>query len=152
MARRIQPRWWVLAAVAVAAGVLIAVFAAPAVRWLPGPVAAAGVVGALAKPAHDAWAKISQVRAQVGTWVDAQQVRLDLAVNVAVQEVADLQRHAAEPDRRSGQLAGLVVEQAQAGIFTGHGLAGWTQIRTDFERMAELLAQASREPATDEAA
>jgi hypothetical protein len=39
--------------------------------------------GTLAKPARDAWAKISQVRARVGTWVDAQQTRLDLAVNVA---------------------------------------------------------------------
>ena len=149
VARRIRPRWWVLAAVAVAAGVLIAVFAAPAVRWLPGLVAAAGVVGALAKPAHDAWAKISQVRARVGTWVDAQQARLDLAVNVAAQEVADLQRQL-QNLTAGGQLAGLVAEQAQAGSYRSR-LGLMTQIRTDFERMAQLLAQASREPATDEA-
>jgi len=149
VARSIRPRWWVLAVVAVAAGVLIAVFAAPAVRWLPRLVAAAGVAGTLAKPARDAWTKISQVRARVGTWVDAQRARLDLAVNVAAQEVADLQRQL-QNLTAGGQLAGLVAEQAQAGSYRSR-LGLMTQIRTDFERMAQLLAQASREPATDEA-
>ena len=149
VARRIRPRWLVLAAVAVAAGALIAVFAAPAARWLPGLVAAAGVAGTLAKPAHDAWAKISQVRARVGTWVDAQRAQLDLAVNEAIQEVADLQRQL-QNLTAGGQLAGLVAEQAQAGSYRSR-LGLITQIRTDFERMAQLLAQTGREPPTDEA-
>ena len=152
VARRIRLRWWALAVLAVAAGVLIAVFAVPAVvRWLPALLAAAGVAAALAKPARDAWAKISQVRARVGAWVDAQQVRLDLAVGVAAQEVADLQRQL-QNLTAGGQLAGLVAEQAGSGTYRSR-LGLMTQIRTDFERMAQLLAEASQEAAVpDEAA
>ena len=149
VARRIRPRWWALATLVVAAGALIAVFAAPAVRWLPGLVVAAGVLGTLAKPARDAWTKISQLRARIGTWVDAQQARLDLAVKVTAQEVGDLKRQL-QNLTAGGQLAGLVAEQAGAGSYRSR-LGLMTQIRTDFERMAQLLAQASREPVVDEA-
>jgi hypothetical protein len=149
VAHRIRPRWWVLAAaVAVTVGVFIAVFAAPARQWLSGLVAAAAAVATLANPAWDAWEQISKLRKRVGTWVDAQQARLDLAVKVAAEGVADLQRQL-QSLTAGGQLAGLVAEQAQTGSYRSR-LGLMTQIRTDFERMAQLLAQASREPATDE--
>jgi WD40 repeat protein len=149
VARRIRLRWWALAALTVAAAVLIAVFAAPASRWLPALVAVAGVAASLAKPARDAWVTIRRVRATVGKWIDAQQARLDVAVNVAAQEVADLQRQL-QNLIAGGQLAGLVAEQAESGTYRSR-LGLMTQIRTDFERMAQLLTQASQEPATDEA-
>ena len=150
VARSIKPRWWAAAALIVAAGVGIAVFAAPvASRWLPGLVAAAGALGALAVPAAAGWKKIRAARAKVGRWVGGQQARLDLAVTVAAQEVADLQRQL-QNLTAAGQLAGLVAEQAQAGSYRSR-LGLMTQIRTDFERMAQLLTQASREPEKDEA-
>jgi len=109
------------------------------------------VAGTLAKPARDAWAKISQIRARLDALVDAQQARLNLAVNVAAQEVADLQRQM-QNLTAAGQLAGLVAEQAGTATYRSR-LGLMTQIRTDFEHMARLLAQASRKPAkyTDEA-
>jgi hypothetical protein len=151
MARRIRPRWWALAALIVAAAVLVAVFAVPAaVRWLPALVGAAGVTGALAKSVRNAWAGISQLRSRVGTWADTHQARLDLAVSVAAQEVADLQRQLQDLTA-GGQLAGLITEQAGSGTYRSR-LGLMTQIRTDFERMAQLLTQASQEPAAvDEA-
>ena len=150
VARGIKPRWWAAAALIVAAGVAVAVFAAPvALRWLPGLVAAAGALGALAVPATAAWKKLSAARAKLGRWVDGQQARLDLAVTVAAQEVADLQRQL-QNLTAAGQLAGLVAEQAQAGSYRSR-LGLMTQIRTDFERMAQLLTQASGEPEKDEA-
>ena len=76
--------------------------------------------------------------------MDGQQARLDLAVAVATQEVADLQRQL-QNLTAAGQLAGLVAEQAQAGSYRSR-LGLMTQIRTDFERMAQLLGQASHEP------
>jgi hypothetical protein len=84
-------------------------------------VAVAGVVGTLAKPARDAWATISQVRAQMGTWMGAQQARLDVAVNVAAQEVTDLQRQLRNLTA-DGQLAGLVGSRPRPAP-TGHGWA-----------------------------
>jgi KAP family P-loop domain/WD domain, G-beta repeat len=149
VARHIRLRWWAAAALFVAAGVGIALFAAPALRWLPGLVAVAGVVGTLARPAAGAWKKVSEARAKVGTWVAGQQARLDLAVAVAAQEVTDLQRQL-QNLTAAGQLAGLAAEQAQAGSYRSR-LGLMTQIRTDFERMAQLLATASREQPTDEA-
>jgi hypothetical protein len=149
VARRIRLQWWAAAALFVAAGVSIAVFAAPALRWLPGLVAAAGVVGSLARPAAGAWQKISQARAKVGTWVAGQQARLDLAVAVAAQQVSDLQGQL-QNLTAAGQLAGLAAEQAQAGSYRSR-LGLMTQIRADFERMAQLLATASGEQLTDEA-
>jgi len=63
--RSIKLRWWAAAALIVAAGVGIAVFAAPvASRWLPGLVAAAGALGALAVPAAAGWKKIRAARAK----------------------------------------------------------------------------------------
>jgi hypothetical protein len=158
VARLIPKKWWFfvgLAAFAVAAGVIVAVFVTPLWGWLSGLLlTVAGVAGmarALAKPVADAWAKIGKLRVQVGKWVDAQQARLDLKVNEAAQEVADLQRQL-QNLTAAGQLAGLVAEQAQTGSYRSR-LGLMTQIRTDFERMAELLAQASQElePDTDEA-
>jgi hypothetical protein len=149
VARRIRLRWWAAAALFVAAGVGIALFAAPALRWLPGLVAVAGVVGTLARPAAGAWKEVSEARAKVGTWVAGQQARLDLAVAVAAQEVTDLQRQL-QNLTAAGQLAGLAAEQAQAGSYRSR-LGLMTQIRADFERMAQLLATASGEQPTDEA-
>jgi hypothetical protein len=150
VARRIRLRWWALAALVVAAGVLIALFVTPAaLRWLPAAFAAAGVAAALARPARDAWATISQLRSRVGAWAGAQQARLDLAVSVAAQEVADLQRQM-QNLTAGGQLAGLVADQAGSGTYRSR-LGLMTQIRTDFERMAQLLAQAGQEPTADDA-
>jgi hypothetical protein len=128
--------------------VLAAVFAAPAaLRWLPALAGAAGVAVALTRPARNAWAKVSQLRSRVGTWVDAQQARLDLAASVAAQEVADLQGQL-QNLTAGGQLAGLVAEQAGSGTYRSR-LGLMTQIRTDFERMAQLLAQAGQESVFD---
>ena len=152
VARVIPRKWWffvgLAAAFAVAAGVIVAVFVTPLWGWLSGLLlAVAGMARALAKPAADAWAKISKLRAQVGKWVGAQQARLDLKVKEAAQEVADLQRQL-QNLTAAGQLAGLVAEQAQTGSYRSR-LGLMTQIRTDFERMAQLLAQASQEPEPD---
>ena len=121
-----------------------------ALRWLPAVVAVAVVAAALAKPVRDAWATIRQVRSRVGAWAGAQQARLDLAVSVAAKEVAGLQQQM-QNLTAGGQLAGLVAEQAGSGTYRSR-LGLMTQIRTDFERMAQLLAQANREPAADDAA
>jgi hypothetical protein len=151
VARRIRPRWWALAALVAAAGVFVAVLAVPAaLRWLPALAAAAGVAGALARPACNAWARIKQLSSRIGTWVDAQQVRLDLAVSVAAQEVADLQRQV-QNLTAGGQLAGLISEHAGSGTYRSR-LGLMTQIRADFERMAQLLDQASREPGVEDEA
>src|SRR5262249_59589230 len=81
-------------------------------------------------------------------WVAGQQERLELAVNLAAQEVGDLQREL-QNLTAGGQLAGLVAEQAGSGVYRSR-LGLMTQIRTDFQRMAELLADASQEPAAYE--
>ena len=78
VARRIRPWWWAAAGVAVAAAALIAVFAAPAVRWLLGLGTAVGVLAALARPIQDGWKKINEVRGQIDKWVDDQRARVEL--------------------------------------------------------------------------
>jgi KAP family P-loop domain len=149
VARGIPVGWWALAAVAVAAGALTAMVTASHLGWLYGvAVTVAGMVAAVAGPVTSAWKKISRMRAQVVGWVEAQRARLDLAVNVAAQEVADLKRQL-QNLTTGGQLAGLVAEQAQATSYRSR-LGLMTQIRTDFERTAQRLAQASAEPAPDE--
>ena len=68
-------------------------------------------------------------------------------MNLAAQEVGDLQREL-QNLTAGGQLAGLVAEQAGSGAYRSR-LGLMTQIRTDFQRMAQLLAEADREPATN---
>jgi len=142
---------WVAVGIAVVAAALFAAYKAPMIaptaRWLLGLGTAIGVLTTLAKRFQDARKKINEIRARVDTWVDGQRDRLELAVNLAAKEVDDL-RSELQNLTAGGQLAGLVAEQAGTGAYRSR-LGLMTQIRTDFQRMAHLLAEASHEQADE---
>jgi hypothetical protein len=69
---------------------------------------------------------------------DAQRWRLETASDVAAAEVMALETQIQNLST-AGQLAGMVSERAQEGTYRSR-LGLMTQIREDFERMAELLA------------
>lgn len=82
---------------------------------------------------------------QAATRLGAQQwARLETAAEVAAAEVEALQRKMQDLTA-AGQLAGMVTDRV-AGADYRSRLGVMTQIRQDFERMAELLARSLHEP------
>jgi hypothetical protein len=143
LVRAVPKRVWLLAIVAVLMAVVVVIWGPGAARWfaaLP-PVAviilAAGTVKAgweRTKPAREAirstWQAVQRVR-------DDQRRRLETAQAVAKAEVDELKAQL-QNVTSAGQLAGVVQERAQAQSYRER-LGLMTQIRQDFERMAELL-------------
>ena len=107
---------------------------------LPG---AGAVIGALAS-ARGAWRDSEATRKQLLALRDQaieQRDRLDTAIDVARAEVTALQRQLQDLTA-AGQLAGLAADRATAGAYRER-LGLMTQIRQDFDVMAQLLTQAA---------
>ena len=152
---RAVPRWswiWPLLAAGVAAVVLQVGTGlgwwSGLHRWvltLPGVAA----LLALAPGVRQAWTASRETRQQIRQgWerlrASPEQARqqLDTAIAVAAGEVARLERELQDLTA-AGQLAGLVADRAGAGAYRER-LGLMTQIRQDFEVMAELLLAAAR--------
>jgi WD40 repeat protein len=141
--RVVPKRIWLVSVVAALLAVGLVTWGPGVVRWfaaLP-PVAvivlAAGAIRngwERAKPAREAlgsaWQTVQRIR-------DEQQRRLETAEAVAAAEVDEL-RARLQNLTSAGQLAGVVQERAGAASYRER-LGLMTQIRQDFERMAELL-------------
>jgi len=142
------PRGWLVGSAA--ALILAAILAAAALKWgsdivrwvaaLPVVVGLGALVGAIRK----AWDSTRPLRQklrsarQVVQQARAEQIRrLETAEAVAAAEVQELQSRL-QNLTAAGQLAGLVQERAGAATYRQR-LGLMTQIRQDFERMAELL-------------
>ncbi|WP_031525603.1 P-loop NTPase fold protein [Streptomyces sp. NRRL F-5123] len=133
------------ACVAVVAG---GVLAARWWQWLPGW--ASGIPGAVPLLAGVAWIRGQAARTRVGfrqvrqaaqRIAEQQRAKLLTAAEVAAAEVAALERQMQDLTA-AGQLAGLIGDRAAGADYRGQ-LGVMTQIREDFERMAELLGQAA---------
>ena len=133
--------------VVAAAAALIAWFLPSLERWFVTASAVAAVLAAaevvrriragVTKYAGPAW----RAAVRMG---EGQLQGLLTAADVAAAEVDALEGQLRDLTA-AGQLAGLVAERSSAGSYRGR-LGVMTQIREDFARMADLLAQA--EPAT----
>jgi KAP family P-loop domain len=97
--------------------------------------------------AGTALAKARQAVKRFKPRIVQEQDALNAAIQVAEAEVADLRRQVADVTA-AGQLAGLVADRAGDGSYRSQ-LGVMTQIRADFERMADLLAQAARDRAAN---
>jgi len=126
-------------------------------RWLA-TVPAVIAAGALVNAGRKSWDDAQPLRQQLATARvivqgvrDEQTRRLQTAEAVASAEVMELQSRL-QNLTAAGQLAGLVQEHASAGRYRDR-LGLRTEIRHDFERMAELLERAAHldVPAKDEA-
>jgi hypothetical protein len=143
LVRAVPKRVWLVAVAALLLTVGLVIWGPGVVRWfaaLP-PVAvivlAAGTIRKgweRTKPTRDAigsaWQAVQRVR-------DEQKRRLETAEAVAAAEVQEL-RSRLQNLTSAGQLAGVVQERAGAASYRER-LGLMTQIRQDFERMAELL-------------
>ncbi|WP_405512341.1 P-loop NTPase fold protein [Streptomyces canus] len=136
----------VAALAAVAAAV---VWALPGVwRWAASVPGVAGLIAAQALMARFAVAakarasKAWQAALRYGT---QQRQRMETAAEVAEAEVKAFETQL-QNLTAAGQLAGLAIERAAEGSYRGR-LGVMTQIREDFQRMAELLASATQERA-----
>jgi KAP family P-loop domain len=117
------------------------------VQW----VAALPVVAAIAYTVRglvDVWERSRPLRDQLGAAattvqeiLDEQTQRLETAEAVAVAEVAEL-RARLQNLTAAGQLAGLVEDRVGAGSYRQR-LGLMTQIRQDFEKMAQLMSAAA---------
>ncbi|MEU4395796.1 P-loop NTPase fold protein [Kribbella sp. NPDC023855] len=141
--RAISWRGWLAGAVGVAGTATLVLWGPDLARWfaaLPAVAGAAVVIGAAVRgwertqPAREAigagWQTIKRIR-------DEQKQRLETAEAVAAAEVDEL-RQRIQNLTSAGQLAGVVQERAGAASYRER-LGLMTQIRQDFERMAELL-------------
>ena len=141
--RVVPKRIWLISVVAGLLAVGLVIWGPGVVRWfaaLPPVAVIVLAAGAIrngwdrAKPARDAlgsaWQTVQRVR-------DEQQRRLETAEAVAAAEVEEL-RARLQNLTSAGQLAGVVQERAGAASYRER-LGLMTQIRQDFERMAELL-------------
>ncbi|MCP2314149.1 P-loop NTPase fold protein [Kitasatospora paracochleata] len=122
--------------------------------WLPRWVAAVPVLVPMLAAARWNWAMVRETKARLDeawkrahAFVDRQRTRIQTAADVASAEVEELEREM-QNLTAAGQLAGMVSERAAAADYRSQ-LGVMTQIREDFQRMATLLAQASRPPESD---
>jgi hypothetical protein len=136
-------RWLVAGALAALAAVMLAIWGSDIARWLAALPALVGL-GAIIGAARRAWDRSLPARERLKTgWQvvqdarDEQVRRLKTAEAVADAEVQELQSRL-QNLTAAGQLAGLVQERAGATSYRQR-LGLMTQIRQDFERMAELL-------------
>ncbi|MFG3295651.1 P-loop NTPase fold protein [Streptomyces sp. NPDC048179] len=116
-------------------------------RWLAisGLVFLTQAVRSASSHVKPAWERLKAAQKEVHRAVAGLQAPLQTAADVATAEVAALEREL-QNLTAAGQLAGLVGERAAAGDYRSQ-LGLMTQIREDFQRMAVLLAQASRQRA-----
>ncbi|TDU82427.1 KAP-like P-loop domain-containing protein [Kribbella voronezhensis] len=139
--KAISPRGWLTAAGLLAVAVALAIWGPGLIRWW---LAAVPLLAAIAATARDGWSRIESVRELAGSaWQtvrrirDEQKQRLETAEAVAAAEVEELRKRV-QNLTSAGQLAGVVQERAGAASYRER-LGLMTQIRQDFERMAELL-------------
>ncbi|MEU3342260.1 P-loop NTPase fold protein [Streptomyces sp. NPDC006668] len=113
-------------------------------RWLAisGVVFLTQGVRSAASHAKPAWESLNEARKKVHRAIESLRAPLQTAADVATAEVAALEQEL-QNLTAAGQLAGLIGERAAAGDYRSQ-LGLMTQIREDFQRMAILLAQASR--------
>jgi hypothetical protein len=109
-------------------------------------VPAAGAVGGALASLRLAWRDSKQTRQEIREQAARLRDRLDTAIDVARAEVDALQRQLQDMTA-AGQLAGLVADRAAGGAYRER-LGLMTQIRQDFEVMAELLLRAAERPRT----
>jgi WD40 repeat protein len=95
------------------------------------------------KVLQNLWKAFKKSREQAA----AQRGRLQTAVDVSAAEVTALEREIQDLTA-AGQLAGLISDRATTTDYRNR-LGVMTQIRADFQRMAELLAQTARETDAD---
>ncbi|WP_112237104.1 P-loop NTPase fold protein [Kribbella monticola] len=138
--KAISWRGWLTAAAGLAAAVVLLIWGPGLIRWL---AAVPVLVGVLAT-AREGWSRIKSVREFADSaWQtvrrirDEQKQRLETAEAVAAAEVEELRKRV-QNLTSAGQLAGVVQERAGAASYRER-LGLMTQIRQDFERMAELL-------------
>ncbi|MEV6414548.1 P-loop NTPase fold protein [Kribbella sp. NPDC051718] len=141
--KAISWRGWLAVEAGVAATVALVIWGPDLARWIAALPAVAGVV-AVAGIAVRGWSSTQPAREAIGSaWQavrrvrDEQKQRLDTAEAVAAAEVEELRKRL-QNLTSAGQLAGVVQERAGAASYRER-LGLMTQIRQDFERMAELL-------------
>jgi len=141
--RAISWRSWLAAAAGIAGTVALSLWGPELARWFAALPAAAAVIAVVGAGFHG-WDRTQPVREAIGSgWRtikrirDEQEQRLETAKAVAAAEVEEL-RSRIQNLTSAGQLAGVVQERAGAGSYRER-LGLMTQIRQDFERMAELL-------------
>ncbi|MGW3447392.1 P-loop NTPase fold protein [Streptomyces sp. NPDC001076] len=142
--------WFALALVASAALPFGIAWVWPhASRWLAisGLVFLTQAVRSASSHAQPAWEHLKAARKKVHRAVEGLRAPLQTAADVATAEVAALEQEL-QNLTAAGQLAGLIGERAATGDYRSQ-LGLMTQIREDFQRMAALLAQASRQRATE---
>jgi WD40 repeat protein len=151
----IPRRWWVPTTVAVMITTAVLVWGPELLLWqvrlrawlptIPGAAALFALVAALRQgwqSSAPARLRISQAWARAQAWHADQEQRLDLAIAVAEKEVTTL-RGQLQNLTAAGQLAGLVQDRDSSSDYRQR-LGLMTQIRQDFDRMAELLLAASQ--------
>lgn len=138
--KAISWRGWLAAVAGLAAAGGLVIWGPGVVRWL----AAVPAIVAVAATVREGWSRIGSAGEAVGSaWQtvrriqDEQKQRLETAEAVAAAEVEEL-RTRLQNLTSAGQLAGVVQERAGAASYRER-LGLMTQIRQDFERMAELL-------------
>ncbi|MER6316613.1 P-loop NTPase fold protein [Streptomyces sp. NPDC001581] len=150
----------VIAVLVVLAGATIAMAWGLPALWgwaatLPGIACAALVVRTTFRFAQASKARANAAWQKAVQFGEQQRRRLQTAADVADAEVTELTRQV-QNVTAAGQLAGLVADRAAAGDYRSQ-LGVMTQIREDFQHMAELLAHAADDspdtpgPDTDEA-
>jgi WD40 repeat protein len=142
--RETPRRYLAGAAMAALIAAALAVWGPGLVRWVAALPAAAVLLGAV-----EGWRRTGPLRERLGAVREAAQRvrdeqtrRLQTAEMVAAAEVKEL-RSRLQNLTSAGQLAGLVEERVGAGAYRER-LGLMTQIRQDFERMAELLLGAGQ--------
>ncbi|MEU4195858.1 P-loop NTPase fold protein [Kribbella sp. NPDC026611] len=139
-----RPTWlWVIAIALL--GIAAAIWGPGLIHWLSTlPFIAALIV--LVQSARPAWKRLrsgqealSSLWQKVRDVQEEQRHRLETAEAVAAAEVDEL-RNRLRGLTSAGQLAGLVQDRASSKTYREH-LGLMTEIRQDFERMAELLQQ-----------
>jgi hypothetical protein len=143
LARAIPRRIWLITAAAILAVVALVIWGPGFARWfaaLP-PIAVIVLAGGAIKKA---WERTQPIRESIRSgWkgvrraLEEQKRRLETAEAVAIAEVEELQARL-QNLTSAGQLAGVVQERAGAASYRER-LGLMTQIRQDFERMADLL-------------
>ncbi|MFI5713177.1 P-loop NTPase fold protein [Kribbella sp. NPDC051620] len=141
--KAISWRGWLAAAAGVAGTAALVTWGSDLARWIEALPVVAGLV-ALAGAGVRGWAGTQPAREAIGSaWQtvrrvrDEQKQRLDTAEAVAAAEVEELRKRL-QNLTSAGQLAGVVQERVGAASYRER-LGLMTQIRQDFERMAELL-------------
>ena len=137
---------WFALALAVSASLLGVAWAWPYVsHWMAafGLVSLVPAYHSAAARVREAWRQLGTARTKFGRAVEALRAPLQTAADVAVAEVAALELEL-QNLTAAGQLAGLISERAASSDYRSQ-LGLMTQIREDFQHMAQLLAQASQQ-------